>query len=230
LSKYNGVIKMIITLIQARMKSTRLPNKCIKKMAGELMTAYTIEAAKASKLNHFTGLIFPDCDKKVFFDLFFDKCFCYASKAKEEDVLTRYYEAFKYINKTTKENINNIVRITSDCPMLAFYPKVIDEVIQKHLLNNADYTHNRGAYSFPSGLDVEVMKSSTLEYINSIAKTKEDREHVTTFIKNNSKQFKICEVHSVFNFDYKWSVDTLEDFKRVEDIIKILKIRREYGK
>lgn len=221
---------MIITLIQARMKSTRLPNKCIKKMAGEPMTAYTIEAAKASKLNHFTGLIFPDCDKKVFFDLFFDKCFCYASKAKEEDVLTRYYEAFKYINKTTKENINNIVRITSDCPMLAFYPRIIDETINKHLINNADFTHTRGAYGFPSGLDVEVMKSSVLQYTYDRAKEKEDREHVTRFIKNNPKQFKIHEVNSIFDFDYKWSVDTPGDFLRVEDIIKMLKIRRRYDK
>jgi len=219
---------MIITLIQARMKSTRFPNKCIKDMAGIPMTAYTIEAAKASKLNHFTGLIFPDCDKQTFFNLFFDKCFCYASKAKEEDVLTRYYEAFKYINKTTKENINTVVRITSDCPMLAFYTRVIDETINKHLINNADYTHNRGIHGFPSGLDVEVMKSSVLQYVHETAKEKEDREHVTLFIKKHPEQFKIHEVNAIFNFDYKWSVDTPGDFVRVEDIIKILKIRRRY--
>lgn len=219
---------MIITLIQARLKSNRLPGKCIKSMAGHPMTSYTLEGAKASKLNHFTGLIYPSCDNETFSRLYADKCFCYSHEGNEDDVLLRYYAALNCIQNLTKENITNVIRITSDCPMLRFYPKVIDEVIQKHLLNNADFTHNRGVNGFPSGLDVEIMKSDVLAYVNSIADKKQDREHVTTFIKNNPKQFKIYEVNSIFKFDYKWSVDTIEDFKRVEDIIKILKIRREY--
>ena len=222
---------MIITLIQTRLKSNRLQGKCIKSMAGHPMTSYTIEAAKQSKLNNFTGIIYPSSDNETFSKLYSDKCFCYPYKGNENDLLYRYYAALSYIQNITQENITNVVRITSDCPMLGFYPKVIDEVILKHLSNNADFTHNRGRNGFPSGLDVEIMKSSILAHVNSIAEDKEDREHVTTFIKKNPKKFKICEVNSFFqDFKYKWSVDTLEDFERVEDIIKILKIRREYEK
>lgn len=221
---------MIITLIQTRLKSNRLPGKCIKSMAGHPMTSYTIEGAKQSKLNHFTGIIYPSCDNETFSKLYAGKCFCYSYKGNEEDVLNRYYCALNYIQDITKENITNVIRITADCPMLGFYPKVIDEVIQKHLLNNADFTHNRGIHGFPSGLDVEVMKSSVLQYVHETAKEKEDREHVTLFIKKHPEQFKIHEVNAIFNFDYKWSVDTPGDFVRVEDMIKMLKIRREYGK
>jgi len=220
---------LIITLIQARLKSNRLQGKCIKSMAGHPMTSYTIEGAKQSKLNHFTGIIYPSSDNATFSKLYADKCFCYSYEGNEDDVLNRYYAALNYIQNITQENITNVVRITSDCPMLGFYPKVIDEVILKHLLNNADFTHNRGKQGLPSGLDVEIMKSSVLAYVNNVAEDKEDREHVTRFIKNNPKQFKIYEVNSFFqDFEHKWSVDTLEDFKRVEDIIKILKIRRNH--
>jgi spore coat polysaccharide biosynthesis protein SpsF len=220
---------LIITLIQTRLKSSRLERKCIKSMAGHPMTSYTIEGAKQSKLNHFTGIIYPSSDNMVFSKLYSDKCFCYSHEGDEADVLNRYYAALNYIQNITQENITNVVRITSDCPMLGFYPKVIDEVILKHLLNNADFTHNRGENGLPSGLDVEIMKSSVLAYVNNVAEDKEDREHVTTFIKKNPEKFKIYEVNSFFqDFKYKWSVDTLEDFRKVEDIVKILKIRREY--
>lgn len=217
---------MIITLIQARTKSNRLPNKCTKLMAGSQMASYTIEGAKKSKLNHFTGLIYPKEDIKTFFPVYSNVCFCFAGS--EENVLDRYYRAYKHIETTINQKITHIVRITADCPMLAFYPRVIDEVIEKHLINNADFTHNRGKHGFPSGLDVEIMKYTCLEFINKNAFEKSDREHVTSYIKNHDELFKIYEVNSMFNFDCKWSVDTLEDFLKVSDIIKVMKMREKY--
>lgn len=219
---------MIIALIQTRMHSTRFPGKTMKILHEKPMTTYLIEAGEKSKLIDRVGIIYPEHDH-IFPETYYNKC--YAFGGSEDDVLDRYYQAvnhlFKYELKTEE---NHIIRLTSDCPLLAFYPEIIDKTIEIHLRTNADFTHNRGIDGgYPSGLDVEIMKYSVLEYIHKVAKDKEDREHVTLYIKKNCNQFKIEEVNSKFKFNCKWSIDTKEDFERVGDMINIIKTYRKRG-
>lgn len=215
---------MVIALIQTRMHSTRFPGKCMKVLHGKPMTSYTIYAARQSKLIDHVGIIYPERDK-IFPINYQSSCYCYGGS--EKDVLERYYKGFNFIkNDDNLSKCKHVVRLTSDCPLLYFYPRIIDKVIDVHLSSHADFTHNRGKKGFPSGLDVEIMKYSTLKYIYNFAKDKSDREHVTLYIKKNPHLFKIREVNSEVQFDCKWSIDTKEDFERVSDIINIIKNER----
>lgn len=214
---------MIVALIQTRMHSTRLPGKCMMKLLGKEMPTYVIEAAQISKINNFTGIIYPKNDY-IFEDKYFNKCFVFGGS--EQNVLSRYYNACQHIDKLHVCEIKHVIRLTSDTPLLYFYPNIIDEVINAHLMAGADYTHNRGKFGYPSGLDVEIMKYSTLKKIYNEAEKKEHLEHVTLYVKDNPERFNIKVVNCSFSFNCKWSVDTKEDFEKVEDMIKIIKMER----
>jgi spore coat polysaccharide biosynthesis protein SpsF len=220
------VTAMIIALIQTRMHSTRFPGKCMKLLHGKPMTSYLIEAGIKSKLIDYIGIIYPKKDY-IFKDKYFRKCFCYGGP--EEDVLKRYFDASNYLKLQMDKEIDHIIRLTADCPLLEFYSEIIDKTIEMHLKTNADFTHNRSKAGYPSGLDVEIMKYSVLKYIHKVAKDKEDREHVTLYIKKNPESFTIKTKRLtgfIPHFNCKWSVDTKEDFERVSDMINIIKMER----
>ena len=212
---------MIVTLIQTRMKSTRLPGKCMMLMDGIPMTSYTIAAAENSELTNLHGIIFPESDLTTIGKYYEDKLFCYPGA--ELDVLDRYYKAVMSIEKATGSEITHIVRLTSDCPLLAFVPFLIDKVITTHLKNDNDFTHNRGENNFPSGFDIEVMTRDVLSYSYRHAKN-EEREHVTLYAKRNkNNMFRIGGLSKNLKpNNYKFSVDTEEEFKKVEMLVQLL--------
>ena len=73
----------------------------------------------------------------------------------EKNVLERYYKAaLKFKGK-------NIIRITSDCPLID--AKLVDQTIKLYENSNSDYTSNCYPRSFPDGLDVEVFSFKALK-------------------------------------------------------------------
>ena len=112
----------VILITQARVGSTRLPNKVLKKINGKTLLEIHIERIKKSKLIDKIIIattiqqndnIICDIAKKTGV-LYF--------KGSENDVLDRFYQAFKNYKP------NFIVRLTSDCPLID--PALIDNVIQ----------------------------------------------------------------------------------------------------
>ena len=87
------------------------------------------------------------------------------------DVLARFYFASK------KFRIKDIVRITSDCPLID--PMTIDKVCKIYSKNKYDYVSNTIKPTFPDGLDVEIFNFKTLEKTFKKFKSKYNREHVT---------------------------------------------------
>lgn len=218
------MFNMTIILIQVRVGSTRLPGKSLKLLEKVKMINYVLDSAMKSKYSAISGIIFPECDKKIF-DKYKDICFCYSGS--EFDVLERYYKAMKFIEREMANKVLNVVRLTSDCPLLYYIPRIIDKVIYKHLKDKNDFTHNRGSSCFPSGLDVEIMTRKTLEKCYKEAIEKIDREHVTSYIKENQNDFKIGNVECPIIFDKKLSVDTQEDFDYIHNIIKLFNLKNE---
>ena len=118
------VIKKNVTvIIQARFSSTRFPGKILNKIKKKTILEIQIDRLKKSK--NISDIIIA-CTKnpkdKNIIKL------CKKKKIKfyigsEENVLERYYKAAK------KYNAKNILRITSDCPLID--PKIIDDLIHK---------------------------------------------------------------------------------------------------
>ena len=204
----------IAAIIQARMSSKRLPNKVMLPLSGKPVLEHVIERLKYSK-------IIEDIIVATSSDPSDQKIVDYCKKKKISffcgnltDVLDRYYQAAK------KNNIDVVVRITSDCPLID--PEIVDEVLKNFFLNDYDLFSLGG--EFPDGLDCQVFKFSALAKSWVEATLKSDREHVGTYIENtNPKVFKIGALKKFKNLqNYRWTIDQIEDYEFLKKIFRKL--------
>jgi len=206
----------VVAIIQARMGSTRLPGKvlediCERPMLGRVLDRTGIsnsidEIIVATTTNPIDDIIEQFCSE--------ESCKCF--RGDEEDVLDRYYQAIQ------QSGAKNIVRITSDCPLVD--PGVIDLVIQAFLDARPDYASNIiPPRTFPRGLDVEVFTKDTLVNAWENCDKAAWREHVTPYIYSNPDLFNILPVRNEEDYsDYRWTVDTPEDLTLVREIYSLV--------
>lgn len=199
-----------IVIVQARMGSTRLPNKVMKLINGvpmiELLLTRLTHAEQVDQIIVATGE--GDSNLPLFnhvVKLGFE-CF----RGSESDVLDRYYQAAK------QTGADIVVRITGDCPLVD--PALVDEVIRRFKMSNVDYLSNTAPPSFPDGLDVEVFRFTVLERSAREADTTFDREHVTPYLRN-SGHFRLDVIqHSEDLSDLRWTVDEPDDFEVISAV------------
>ncbi len=209
--------KRIVAIIQARMSSTRLPGKVLKKIADKPMLFHEIERVKQAKLIDEIIVATGDNDSnKPIIDFCKEnriECF----QGDEDNVLDRFYQAAK------KFKADIIVRITGDCPL--HDPTMIDELIEFYLKNENkfDYVSNVDPPSFPDGLDLWVFPFRTLEKVWKEAKLKSEREHVCPYIWKNPDLFRIGHFKSKIDYsNMRWTVDDATDFEFVKKIYENL--------
>ncbi|MFX1277416.1 MAG: cytidylyltransferase domain-containing protein, partial [Promethearchaeota archaeon] len=172
-------LKKVGIIVQARMGSTRLPGKTLKKINNnETVLGLLIKRLKLSKETHLIIIATSSNEKnKQIIELakFYNVSSFIGS---EENVLERYYQAAK------KFSLDIIIRITSDCPFVD--PEIIDEMVKYYMNNNFDYIANTyPLLNIPAGFDVEIFSFEILENLITIATTSEEKEHVTYYIKSN---------------------------------------------
>ena len=131
------------------------------------------------------------------------------------DVLDRYYQAARLFN------IEHIVRITADCPVVD--PAVIDKVVGRYFRSKADYCTNALSETFPDGLDVEVFSFGVLETTWRKAKLPSEREHVTPYMRKNKRLFKIVSCKSRKNLGHhRWTIDEKSDYEFLQKLYQNL--------
>lgn len=209
--------KKIVAIIQARMGSTRLPGKILKKVQGKTLLEIQVERLKQSTLIQqviVATTTQAQDDVVVYLCKQLNIDFC---RGSEEDVLSRYYEA------AVQSNANVIVRLTSDCPLID--PMIVDEVIASYVKQQDvfDYVSNTLERTYPRGLDVEVFSFEALEKASKEAILQRDREHVTAYFYSNPDLFQIAQVKGKQNYsNFRWTVDTPEDFDLIQRILNEL--------
>jgi len=208
----------IIAVTQARLGSTRLPKKVMKKINGKtLLEIHIHRIMKSSLIN---SIIIATTSKKEddIINKEADKLNIKCYRGNENDVLDRYYNAVK------NENPDYIVRLTSDCPLID--GKLIDKIIFEAINNKVDYCSNTLIESYPDGQDIEVFTYQALKKAWKESKLKSEREHVTPYIKKNSnfynlKKFKVKNValkHSAY-VNVRITIDEIEDFAVIKMLI-----------
>jgi len=208
----------VMAVVQARTGSTRLPGKIMKKVNGITILEYVIKRLKLCK--KLDKIIIATTDKKkddIIEKFAIDNNIDYY-RGSENDVLDRYMQTAK------RYEIGNIVRITSDCPLID--PEIVDHIVEQHLKSKADFTSNVIRRTYPKGLDVEVIKYSALSKAHKEATKKYDREHVMPYIWGNPNKFKLLNIQAPPNLtrpDIRITLDTQEDFNIIEKVLKHFK-------
>lgn len=227
-------------IIQARMGSTRLPGKVMKKIADKTILGHVISRVKQCKLVDEIIIATTTLKKD---DIVVNEAAQNNVKwfrGSEDDVLSRYYFAAK------DNNLDVIVRITADCPLID--PIVTDEIIKYYIDHNYALVTNAGPdldkRTYPRGLDTEVFSFTVLTGAYQKANEAYQREHVTPYIYEN-KSFDIFFYKNDTDYSrYRLTLDTIEDFQLIyliykelyhgehdfylNDIIRVLKKHPDY--
>ena len=194
----------IIALVQARLGSTRLPGKVLKKIVDrtviDLLLTRLSESKTINQIVVATSTNIKDKDLKDQVKALGYEYF----QGSESDVLKRFYDA------ASQYKADVIVRITGDCPLVD--AKLVDTCVNNFLSSKVDYYSNTLPVSYPDGLDVEVMSFLSLERAHVDASSKFDREHVTPFIRNSDKFSKKSLVYKKNLSQLRWTLDETEDF------------------
>lgn len=204
-------------IMQARMGSTRLSGKVMKELCGKSILAHDIERISIAKL---VDEIIVATTIDAHDDIIVKEALKFGAKVfrgSEEDVLSRYYYAAK------ENNIDVIIRITSDCPLID--PNILDKLIQFFNEHSYDYVSNQSPVleerTYPRGLDIEVFTFNKLEEAFNNAKEHYQREHVTPYIYENSTN--IYRYKSNVNYSkYRWTLDTIEDWNLISKVYEYL--------
>jgi|APSaa5957512535_1039671.scaffolds.fasta_scaffold21678_2 glutamate-1-semialdehyde 2,1-aminomutase len=202
----------IIALVQARMGSTRLPGKVLKKIVDKSLIELLLVRLSRSKEIDKIVVVIPDKEQDDKLQLIVESLGFQCYRGSEKDVLNRFYESAKYF----KADI--IVRITGDCPLVDAL--LVDECIRGYKQSKVDYFSNINPATYPDGLDIEVMSFESLECANNKANLEHDREHVTPYIRNSSAFLKSSMSHTKDLSNQRWSVDEPEDLIVVTSIFE----------
>lgn len=176
-------MKEHLALLQARMQSTRLPEKMTKDLEGKRVIDHMIELVKKSKKIDKIVLATSDNKKDDIFEEICNKHKIEIFRGSENDVLSRLYLAAK------KHNADIIIRICADNLFLNvdLMDNMVDELIEKKYDYITD-SHDKGA---PSGTLSEVMTLNALEKAFKESKKENEREHVTPYIREHPELFNI---------------------------------------
>jgi len=203
-------VKNIVAIVQARMGSTRFPNK-VMQLIDEvpLIEILLHRLSKSQQINKIILATSKDPRNQPLIDHV--KTLGYSVyQGSENDVLDRYYQAAREAQAT------EIVRITGDCPLIS--PDLVDQLIKLFHSEKADYASNTNPPTYPDGLDISVCTFKALEAAWSQADTDFDREHVMPFIIN-SDEFHIVNLYNSKDFSKeRWTIDEPEDLNVIKCI------------
>ena len=195
----------VLAILQARVSSTRLPNKVLAPILGLPMLARQIERLRRAKtLDKLVVATSEDASDDPLALMCADiGVSCY--RGSLNDVLARFGGAY-----ATFGPAEHIVRLTGDCPLAD--PEVIDLVVRHHIASNADYAANAIQPTWPDGLDVEVMRAGVLLRAADEARLPSEREHVTPYIHKHPEWFRIEHVKCERDLSgLRWTVDESAD-------------------
>ena len=204
---------MILAVVQARMSSTRLPGKVMKRIVNKPSILLMFERLRMSKMIDKIILatsVHPDNDQLAAFvkDLGMD-----VFRGSESDVLERFYLAAKPYQPTY------VVRLTGDCPLID--PQLCDQLFKACIDQRFDYAELSPEYA--EGADCEILTFTALKTAYTKAVLKSEREHVTLYLNNRLDQFKkFILPNKTDDSRYRFTIDEPEDFEVVSKVFENL--------
>lgn len=195
----------VVAIVQARMGSTRLPNKVMKEING--VPLIEILLARLAKCREIDQIVLATSDDPRNAPLIehVSSLGIDCVQGSENDVLHRYVMAAE------SHAADAVVRITGDCPLVD--PELVDQCVRAYKEGGVDYFSNVSPPTYPDGLDVEVIRYAALCRALKETDASSDREHVTPYIRD-SGNFSTASVQNSEDLGHlRWTVDDSEDFE-----------------
>lgn len=198
------MIKAII--IQARMGSTRLPGKVLLNLGKATVLQEVIRRCKAVLNIDIVCCAIPIGHMDDELAIAAEDMGAIVTRGNQLDVLSRYCDSVRELNADI------VMRITADKPFID--PQICSNVLNLLLDNDADFASNNMPAGWPHGFDCEVFKSDILFEAEKASFSKEDREHVTPWMRRN-KNLKLVSLKGPGGDCVNWrcTLDYKEDYE-----------------
>jgi spore coat polysaccharide biosynthesis protein SpsF len=206
-----------IVIVQARMGSSRLPGKSMMLINNKPMLDYLIDTLLmvfetkdiyvATSINEENDVIRAYAENKIIT--------CYSGD--ENNVASRYYEILK-----SQPSKKTLYRICGDSPY--YDTEILNKGIEIMSNKNIDFASSMPNKGYPMGCNLEVIKTELFLQCYPKFNQKSHFEHVMPYFYENMGQFNNsligCEIEGYAYEKYKFSVDTEEDFKVAQEMLK----------
>ncbi len=214
----------ILTVIQARMSSSRLPGKVLLSVCSKPLLLQLIERVSFAQLKGEVVVATSLLEEDNVIEELCVKHNINVFRGHPDDLLDRHYRA------ALKYNAEAVVKIPSDCPLID--PVIIDKIIKYYIDHKGrlDYVSNLHPASYPDGNDIEIISFKSLETAWKEAVKNYEREHTTPFIWENPGRFRIGNVRWELDLDYssthRWTIDYEEDYVFVRTVYEELYMKK----
>lgn len=210
----------IVTIIQTRTGSTRLPAKALLPLGGKPLFIRMVERIKQASLSGdiVVATTFDEEDNIIEQLCLEESIPCF--RGHPHDLLDRHYHA------AAKYGADVVVKIPSDCPLIDV--SIIDRVLGFFMEHNGqfDYVSNLHPATYPDGNDVEVFTMEALITAWKSSVKDFEREHTTPYFWENPERFSIGNVSWETGLDYsmshRWVLDYEEDYKVIQTLYDAL--------
>jgi spore coat polysaccharide biosynthesis protein SpsF len=207
--------KPIVAVIQARMGSTRLPGKVLLPIMDRPLLSHIVGRLSAVDLIDSVVVATSDTQRDDPIVEFCEKNSILFFRGSESDVLDRMYQA------ANANHAEVVIRVTGDCPLLD--PNVVARLINYFFEEQFDHcgvaagagvSGDHNINRFPDGLDAEIFYMNVLRQAWQESTSTLHREHVTPFIWQQPKRYKIGSlINARGDFgNFRWTMDNEEDY------------------
>ncbi len=232
------MIKRTGIIIQARIGSKRLPSKVLTEINNQSLLEILFCRLKKCKLIDEIIFAIPNTEENLILGNHIKSFGGKVFFGSEDDVTLRYF------NCAIQENLEIIIRVTSDCPLVDFrevdnFVKVYRKVDLKNLyLSN--FTPPETS-SYCNGSDIEIFSTDMINQAIKKFQAAKDREHVTfqfwdgRFSCNHLKMHWLHKdpINKVrITVDYQKDIEVLNKLSEVIDLqnASLLEICKIYKK
>lgn len=195
-----------LCIIQARTNSSRLPAKIMLDLAGKTLLERVYDTVSSSdKINQIIIATSREKSDDIVVKKLKQLNISFF-RGELNNVLKRFYDA------TQQYPAKNIIRITADNPLMD--AKIIDALVSHYESSKSDYSMFSNAIY---GLSAEVFSYDALKKAYLNADDDYSKEHVTPYIKNNSKTGIIDISKKYKQPQLSVTVDTLDDYMKMQN-------------
>jgi spore coat polysaccharide biosynthesis protein SpsF len=213
----------IAVLVQARMRSRRLPGKVLRPLAGRPLLAYVLERVRHARKPDRVIVCTTDEPADDAVESFCTEHGIECFRGQADNVAQRLLEAVDHYR------LEAFVRICGDSPLLD--PTLIDCAIGIYQSGRYEIVTNSLERTFPAGQAVELLAAAAFRRGVPRMRSPADLRRVTPYFYKHAERF------SIFNFTaeddlsgVRLVVDTAEDLHEVERLIgRMVRPHWEYG-
>ena len=210
----------IVSTIEARITSTRLPGKSMKEILEKPMLQLLIERVRNCKKINQIVIATTDNHSDDIIEQLAKKMNVGFYRGSENDVLDRVLSAAKAAGGDL------ILELWGDSPLID--STILDHMIDYYLENDFDCvgtTLPNFPRTFPIGLSALIFPTKILEEVETITQNPTDRENVSNYIYEHPEKYKIGHLPcpQSLNFpDLRLTVDEQKDFDLVKMVFENL--------